>query len=304
MEKTLYTNEIGFNSFFKREAFIANVNQSSNFNIPFTVSTEYIHKQKDFDTLVAIDGKNDVSYFSNIFTVDELNWMINILSDYKRFEVSPSYFYKIKTENERNSNRENTRKQLDSIKDKLPKFTPQNLLELRNKNKRKNVGFDNFSGIYIIHNCDSDIYYVGKAKKIFDRAYRHFLKDEGNPKVYEDYKLGDKFSISLIPLEKTKFSTLNELEDNAIRAYDSFWNGYNRVQGNILDKHIFKNEEYQKVADLILDKIKGTELFLSLSNDRKRIKYTRRLFSELRLPDNAHFTINFVEMIKEYYNRN
>jgi hypothetical protein len=196
------------------------------------------------------------------------------------------------------------RKELDELRKKLMKFTPKELLELRNKNERESRGIYNLSGIYIIHNCENDIYYVGQAERVFDRTYMHFVIDKGNPEMYDDYRLGDEFSISLIPLEKTSFSSLNELEDNAIRAYDSFPNGYNRMPGNVMDKHIFKSDDYQKVAEFLVDKIKGTELFLSLSNRTKRIVYTSNLFSEHGLSFNANFINGFADVIKEYQKAN
>ncbi|USK62463.1 excinuclease ABC subunit C [Peribacillus asahii] len=237
-----------------------------------------------------------------ILTEDELKWIRQVLSDgdYDSFEISPSYFYKKKTEIERNANKGNVRKELDALRKKMRKFTPQELLELKNEKERKNQGIENFDGIYIIHNCVKDIYYVGQAKGVFNRAYKHFAKDLANPEVYKDYCRGNEFNISLIPLEKTSFSLLDDLEDNAIRAYESYPLGYNRMPGNILNKPTFKNDDYQKVAELILNKIKGTEWFLRLSNGRKRWEYTYRLLLEYKLPLDIHFICTFSEVIKEY----
>lgn len=239
-----------------------------------------------------------------MLTENNLNWIRRVLSDYNPLEISPSYFYKMKTEIERDGNKGIVRKELDDVRKKMIKFTPQKLLKFRNKNESESQDIYNFPGIYIIHNCVKDIYYVGQSERVLDRVYKHFLINAGNDGVYKDYSLGNEFSISLIPLESTSFSSLNDLEDNAIRAYDSFQKGYNRMPGNVMDKHIFKSDDYQKAADLILDKIKGTELFLSLSNNRKRMAYTTSLFSELRLPYNIHFIIGFVKMIKEYQKAN
>lgn len=258
-----------------------------------------------------------VALSAQALTEDERNWIRQVLSDYDPFEIeiSPSYFYRKKTIIERNSNKGTVRKELDDLRKKMIKFTPQELLELRNKNLRENRGIENFSGIYVIHNRVKDIYYVGQAERVFDRAYQHFFINAASkkerhelnvrfnlPEIYNDYNLGDKFSISLIPLESTSFSSLNELEDNAIRAYDSLIpKGYNRNPGNVMDKPIFNSDDYQKAADLILDKIKGTDMFSSLSNDDKRWHYTRTLLSELVLPSsNTHFLFNFVKMIKAY----
>jgi hypothetical protein len=254
-----------------------------------------------------------------MLTEDELNWIRNVLDNDDPVEISPSYFYRKKTQIERNANKGIVRKELDKLRKKITKFTPQELIELRIKNVREIRGIENFPGIYLIHNRVKDMYYVGQAERVFDRAYQHFVINPATKKerhelnvlfnlreIYEDYSSGDEFRISLIPLENTLFSSLNELEDNAIRAYDSLLpNGYNRNPGNIMDSAlIFKNDDYQKAADLILDNIKGTELILSLSNNLKRWAYTKSLISELRLPNNAHFIVGFAKVINEYQKAN
>lgn len=241
-------------------------------------------------------------------TEDELNWLKMVKgNDYKYNPVTlPAHYVRLKKARfERNANKEIVRQDLDFLREKIKKFTPQELLELNNKNTRENRGIKDFPGIYIIHNLINDMYYVGQSNSVFDRVYKHFLQEpSGNPDIYNDYSLGDKFSISLIPLENTSFSSLNELEDNAIRAYDSFPNGYNRMPGNIMDQPFFNNSDYQKVADLLLNKIKGTESFFSISNDRKRRDCIKSLLSELKLPYNLHFIQGFVKVIKEYQRLN
>ncbi|MFL0445418.1 GIY-YIG nuclease family protein [Bacillus subtilis] len=239
-----------------------------------------------------------------MLTKDELSWIRCVLQDYEPGEISPSYFHKEKTEFERNQNREKVRKELDALRNKMKSYTPEELLLFKNKKERESKGLYNFSGIYIIHNSDKDIYYVGQAVRVFDRVYNHFLANEGNDRVYEDFCLGNTFRVSLIPLSITSFSTLNELEDNAIRAYASILNGYNKMSGNVMDKYIFRNDEYQEAANLILDKIQGTELFLSLTNDRKRMIYIGSLFTELNLPENIHFKLGLLKSIKEYQKAN
>lgn len=252
-----------------------------------------------------------------MLTEDELNWIRKVLEDYEP-GISASYFYRRNTIIERNKNKGNVRKELDSLRKKMIKYTPQELLELKNKKVRESRDVNNFSGIYIIHNCIRDLYYIGQSVKAFDRAYTHFVKNQelkkgryemnvqfNLPEIYYDYNLGDKFSISLIPLEDTSFSTLNELEDNAIRAYDSLVpNGYNRNPGNIMDKPIFANDDFEKAANLILDKIKGTEVFLTLTNNRKRLWYSIDLLSELGLPENLTFANNLADLIKDYQKAN
>ncbi|WPU78000.1 excinuclease ABC subunit C (plasmid) [Bacillus sp. RA(2023)] len=252
-----------------------------------------------------------------MLTGDELNWIKQVLNDYEP-GISASYFYRKNIEIERNKNKGIVRKELDNLRKKMIKYTPLELLELKSKKVRESRDIKNFSGIYIIHNCVKDLYYIGQAVKVFDRAYTHFVKNpelqkgryelnfEFNlPEIFHDYNLGEKFSISLIPLENTSFLTLNELEDNAIRAYDSLVpNGYNRNPGNVMDKPIFKNDDFEKAANLILDKIKGTEVFLTLTNNRKRLWYAIDLLSELGLPKNLPFAHDLADLIKAYQKAN
>ncbi len=241
-------------------------------------------------------------------TEDELNWLKLVIGEDYEYDPTtlPAHYVRLKkAQFERNTNKKIVRKELDVLRDKMKKFTPQELLDFKNKNVRDRSAIEKFAGIYIIHNRVNNMYYVGQSDNVFDRAYNHFVQSPtGNPEIYNDYSLGDTFSISLIPLENTSFSSLNELEDNAIGAYDSFPKGYNRMPGNIMDKPFFNNDDYQKVADLLLNKIKGTESFFSLSNERKRRQYTYSLLSELKLPYNLHFIKGFVKVIKEYQKAN
>lgn len=248
-------------------------------------------------------------------TEDELNWIRQVLSDplVDDLSPSPSYDYVKKTEFERNKNKGNVRKELDALRKELIGYAPEELIELRMKREREKLGIENFAGIYIIHNLVYDIYYIGQAKKVFDRAYKHFVTNPSEnkaryewtveynlPEIYDDYRLGDKFNISLISLKQTSFSSLNEFEDNAIRAYNSLVpHGYNRMPGNILDKPIFKNDDYEKAANLLLDKIKG-----SLPPPKKRMSYTLHLLSELECPRNTVFALNFIKLIKAYQKAN
>ena len=208
--------------------------------------------EKSLEILRLITGKKiayqrTVSLSIQALTEDERNWVRQVLSsdDYDTFEISPSYFYKKKTESERNRNKGIVRKELDELRKKMMNVTPQELLDFRNETARESQ--DNFSGIYIIQNCVKDIYYVGQAERVFDRAYMHFVINKGNTEIYKDYSLGDKFNICLIPLGNTSFSSLNDLEDNAIRAYDSLiTNGNNRNTPKEQDKPKLKNTYYKK----------------------------------------------------------
>ncbi len=257
-------------------------------------------------------------------TEDELKWLKQISENYNfdydaLIKLSPDYVRFKKARFERSANKEIVRKNLDILRKNTKKFTPEELIKLRNKNVRESQGIENFAGIYIIHNRKKDIYYVGKSEGVFGRTYKHFVTNPAKnekrykdtvkfnlPEIYDDYRLGDKFSISLIPLENTSFSTLDDLETYAISAYNASveYGGYNRTHGNIITKVCFKNDGHEKAADLILNKIKETEIFSTLKNDDDRKKYTWTLALELALPRNLNFRLNFSKRIKEYQKAN
>ena len=115
-------------------------------------------------------------------------------------------------------------------------ITPQEFLKLRkqtkgNRNHKGAMTKNNFEGIYILYNQTKNMYYVGQAKKVLGRVNNHFT-GKGNGDVYADYKYGDSFTIKMIPLKGSGFSTLNSLEKNAIASYNSYAKGYNKTRGN------------------------------------------------------------------------
>ena len=89
----------------------------------------------------------------------------------------------------------------------------------------------NFAGVYILFNSTKNMYYVGQGKEVLNRVNSHFT-GKGNGDVYADYKYGDKFTIKMISLKNSGFSTLNDLERNTILTYDAFASGYNKTHGN------------------------------------------------------------------------
>ena len=88
-----------------------------------------------------------------------------------------------------------------------------------------------FAGVYILNNHTKDMFYVGQAKRVFQRVNNHFT-GHGNGDVYADYKYGDYFTIKMINFENSGFESLNELERDAIMTYDAYSNGYNKTSGN------------------------------------------------------------------------
>lgn len=124
---------------------------------------------------------------------------------------------------------------IEKLANNTLEMTPEEFLEMRkasfNKHNSSYVSKKNFAGVYILFNQTKGMYYVGQGQKVFDRVNSHFA-GRGNGDVYADYKYGDKFTIRMISLENSGFSTLNELERNTIAKYNSYYKGYNKTRGN------------------------------------------------------------------------
>ncbi|TYS57323.1 excinuclease ABC subunit C [Sutcliffiella horikoshii] len=262
--------------------------------------------------------------FEFMLKEDELIWLKQISEDYNLnydaiVKLSPNYIRLKKVQFEKYSNKENVREKIDYLRSNLKEYTPEELIVLRTKKARQDMGLENFIGIYIIYNHVRNSYYVGKSGGVFSRAYKHFVtnpsKSEARsrttseyklPELYNDYRSGDKFTISLIPLKETPFSILEELEAYAIAAYNASveYGGYNRTEGNVHSKVCFNNYDHEKVANFIINKVKDTEIFTTLTNDKKRMKYTWTLALELALPRTPSFRLNFSKKIKEFHKDN
>lgn len=127
-------------------------------------------------------------------------------------------------------------KQIKELANNTLEMSPKEFFEMRNKSfggrgRPQYSNNFNFAGVYILHNCSKDIYYVGQGKQILNNVNAHFT-GKGNGDVYADYKYGDKFTIKMISLKKSGFSSLNELKRHTIKVFDAYNKGYNKTRGN------------------------------------------------------------------------
>ena len=130
----------------------------------------------------------------------------------------------------------NIKKKIKGLANNALEVTPQEFFKIRNTSNggrgKKHISTQSdFAGVYILYNNTKNMYYVGQGKKIFQRVNNHFT-GHGNGDVYADYKYGDDFTIKMIALENSGFSTLNELERNTISTYNAYASGYNKTRGN------------------------------------------------------------------------
>lgn len=95
----------------------------------------------------------------------------------------------------------------------------------------KMLGDSEFTGVYILHNVTKGKYYVGQSIRVLSRINQH-LTGHGNGDVYADFKYGDSFTVSTIPIQGSGYQSLNDLERDTISAYNAKDNGYNMTSGN------------------------------------------------------------------------
>lgn len=132
------------------------------------------------------------------------------------------------------------RKEIDTKIEKLAagveELTPQQFFYLRNfsfggRGRPSYARTKNFAGVYILFNKTKNMYYVGQGKHVLDRVNCHFT-GKGNGDVYADYKYGDEFTIRMIALQGSGYTSLNALERDTIYKYRAFSRGYNKTRGN------------------------------------------------------------------------
>lgn len=155
--------------------------------------------------------------------LDKLKWLIPVLIFLLILVKTKSFRKKRKI-----------KRKIKKLSKNKKEMTPEEFFKFRTQrgNGREYLSNKhNFSGVYILYNYTKDLYYVGQAKKIFNRINAHFTGC-GNGDVYADYKYGDKFGIRMISLKESKFKNLNDLERNTIEAYSSYSKGYNKTKGN------------------------------------------------------------------------
>ena len=131
---------------------------------------------------------------------------------------------------------EKIKTQIKGLAENTLEMTPEEFFAMRNTSfgGRGRPSFaltQNFAGVYILFNSTKNMYYVGQGKEVLNRVNAHFT-GRGNGDVYADFKYGDKFTIKMIALDKSGYTTLNELERNTIMTYNSFASGYNKTRGN------------------------------------------------------------------------
>jgi hypothetical protein len=141
------------------------------------------------------------------------------------------------SEKAREKARKELKEKIEGLANNTLELTPEEFFNFRNFSfggrGRAHVSAQyNFAGVYILFNKTKNMYYIGQGKQVFNRVNNHFT-GKGNGDVYADYKYGDSFSIRMISLENSGFSSLNDLERQTISTYNAYSAGYNKTRGNL-----------------------------------------------------------------------
>ena len=130
-------------------------------------------------------------------------------------------------------NRRKLRERIASLADRQTPMRAEEFLATRDRLlAARMLSEAEFTGVYILHNVTKDMYYVGQSIRVLSRATQHFT-GHGNGDVYADFKYGDEFTVSPIPMQGSGYQSLNDLERDAIAAYNAQTKGYNMTQGNM-----------------------------------------------------------------------
>ena len=130
-------------------------------------------------------------------------------------------------------NRRKLRERIASLADRQTPMRAEEFLATRDRLlAARMLSEAEFTGVYILHNVTKDMYYVGQSIRVLSRATQHFT-GHGNGDVYADFKYGDEFTVSTIPMQGSGYQSLNDLERDTIAAYDAQTKGYNMTQGNM-----------------------------------------------------------------------
>lgn len=77
-----------------------------------------------------------------------------------------------------------------------------------------------FEGVYILHNCTRNIYYIGNSRKVFHKIERQF-KGYEDPDVYNEWSRKHIFTVKIYRFEESNYSSINKLKNNLMNEYEA-----------------------------------------------------------------------------------
>lgn len=132
-----------------------------------------------------------------------------------------------------------------------------------------------YSGIYKFENKINHLCYIGQAKNLEDRKYRHYRNFYNKRCDTEFYKAVcefgiDNFSYEILECGIFTQEELNKLEIFYIEKYNSYHNGYNSTKGG---HYIPPQYGSKKINKFLLEQIKNDIKFTDVSLSKIASKY-------------------------------
>lgn len=143
---------------------------------------------------------------------------------------------RINFKNSKNKNRKHKKyKKSSNIDESL--WNWYSVQEFRRKTKKGYTKYD-FNGVYVIHDLDFDMYYVGQSVNVIKRLRGHFNGQSskgGADDLNEALINGHNMEIALLRLKNSSFRDLDDMEAYFIDYFDAYYHGYNRTRGNYIE---------------------------------------------------------------------
>lgn len=143
---------------------------------------------------------------------------------------------RINFKNSKNKNRKHKKyKKSSNIDESL--WNWYSVQEFRRKTKKGYTKYD-FNGVYVIHDLDFDMYYVGQSVNVIKRLRGHFNGQSskgGADDLNEALINVHNMEIALLRLKNSSFRDLDDMEAYFIDYFDAYYHGYNRTRGNYIE---------------------------------------------------------------------
>lgn len=102
--------------------------------------------------------------------------------------------------------------------------------------------FIDYKGVYVLHNIDTNKYYVGRSERIIESVKNHFVGIK-NDEIYNGWKMGNTFTVRCMSLDKSEYLNLKKLQYEYIVKYDA---------ENLNEETDFE-EDIREVSDCIFE---------------------------------------------------
>ena len=205
------------------------------------------HK-KEYDRKYRQENKDKINEYQKKYKQENKEYQKEYYKDNtESIKKHQKEYYKDNAENIKKHRKEYYKDNAENIKEckkeyytkKAQESLQQIKIEVESNPDKYNYikGKDIYGIIYLVHNINSDKYYVGQTTVGFDNRYSSgwLYYHRNKESIKEDLQLYGENSFEYVKLFKVAHSQyeLDKLEAYYIDYYNSYENGYNETRGNI-----------------------------------------------------------------------